>query len=144
MTAHISAYGRLVADPESRTTRAGKPWATARLAVSLPKPWGADEDADPPTLWLGITVFGERGAEDLARHRKGEMLSVAGRLELRTWSGREGERREGWTVIADSVIGPRTGRPCAGRAGGRNGRDERPAPEARAAPPSMPDDDIPF
>ena len=109
MTAHITAYGCLVADPELRETRTGKPWATARLAVALPRPRGADDDAEAPTLWLGVTVFGERGADNLPRHRKGDSLSAAGRPELRAWTDRERARREGWTVIADSVIGPRAG-----------------------------------
>ena len=149
MTAHIAAYGRLVADPERHETRTGKPWGTVRLAVTLPKPYGADDDGDPPTLWLGVTVFGERIAEELARHRKGDSLSVAGRLELRTWTGREGERREGWTCIADSLIGPRTGRPGGDRTGdgspARNGRGDgsrRPAPAPSHGP--MPDDEIPL
>ena len=140
MSAHVAACGRLVADPESR---AGKPWATARLAMSLPLPYGADEGDDPPTLWLGVTVFGERGADNLARHRKGDSLSIAGRLELCLWTDREGVRREGWAV----VIGPRTGWPGGGGAGGRssarNGRGDgarRPAPSQDP----MPEDDIPF
>ena len=81
MTAHITAYGRLAADPERRETRTGKTWGTARLAVTPPKPYGADDDTDPPTLWLDVTVLGKRGADNLARHRKGDRLSVAGRLE---------------------------------------------------------------
>ena len=36
MTAQISAYGRLVADPQTRTTNSGTSMAMARLAVSLP------------------------------------------------------------------------------------------------------------
>ena len=36
MTAQISAYGRLVADPQTRTTNSGTSMAMGRLAVSLP------------------------------------------------------------------------------------------------------------
>lgn len=36
MTAHISAYGRLVADPTERSTNTGAGMAMGRLAVSLP------------------------------------------------------------------------------------------------------------
>lgn len=144
MTAHIAAWGRLAADPERREGRTGKPWATARLAVGMPVPHGADDDAEPPTLWLGVTVFGERLADSLARHAKGECLSVAGRLEMRPYTARDGSQREGWTVIADSVIGPRTPRPKG---------DGRPKPETRPAPagsggPTAPapglSDEIPF
>ena len=114
MSAYLSAWGRLVADPEQRTTKTGKPWATARLAVAMPQPYGAD--ADPPTLWLAITTFGQT-AETLACHSKGESLPVAGCLEMRPYTSRNGEPREGWTCVADSVIGPRSPRP---RGGGKN------------------------
>lgn len=148
MTAHIAAWGRLVADPEQRETRAGKPWATARLAVPMPLPYGADEGSEPPVLWLSVNAFGERAAETLARHVKGECLSVAGRLELRPYTARTGERREGWTCIADSVIGPRSPRPKAGRPKAA-GNGAPAADPARAAGPDGPEpppfnDSIPF
>ena len=145
MTAHISAYGRLAADPESGESRDGRPWAAARMIVTLPIPYGAGEDAERPTLLLGAIVFGERKADDLARHRKGDSLSVAGRLEMRPYTDRNGVPRDGWTVIADSVIGPRTGRPGGKRAAAPAGR-RKAAPRRRYAPPAedMPNDEIPF
>jgi single-stranded DNA-binding protein len=36
MTAQLSAYGRLVADPQTRTTNSGTSMAMGRLAVALP------------------------------------------------------------------------------------------------------------
>lgn len=127
MSAQIAAWGRLVANPEARTTKAGKPWATARLAVTMPLPYGAAEGMGAPTLWLGVTVFGERLTETLARHVKGECVSVAGRLEMRPYTGGDGTQRDGWTVIAESVIGPRSPRP--------SGRKRQPAqPAADPAP----------
>ena len=57
MTAQISAYGRLVADPETRTTGKGTSMAMARLAVSLPCNAAADGQA---TFWLGVIAFGKQ------------------------------------------------------------------------------------
>lgn len=57
MTAQISAYGRLVADPQTRTTTNGNNMAMARLAVSLP--CNATE-AGESTFWLGIIAFGKQ------------------------------------------------------------------------------------
>ena len=113
MTAHLAAWGRLVADPEQRMIEAGKTWARARMAIAIPQPYGANEDADPPTLWLSITGFGQT-AETLACHARGECLSVAGRLEMRPYKSRGGEPRKGWNYIADSVIGQRSPRPQGG------------------------------
>ena len=113
VTALVSAWGRLVAGPGLRTTKAGKSWATARVAIVMPQPYGAKEDADPPTLRLGITAIGQT-AETLACQVRGECLSIAGRLEMRPSKSRGGEPCRGWTCIANSVIGSRFPRPRSG------------------------------
>ena len=51
MTAQISAYGRLVADPQTRTTANGNQMAMARLAVNLPC---NNADEGQATYWLGV------------------------------------------------------------------------------------------
>ena len=110
MNAHLAAWGRLIADPEQRMIKAGKAWARARMAIAMPQPYGADEDDSPPTPRLAITTFGH-ATDELLRRAKGECVSVAGRLEMRSYKSRGGEPREGWTCIADSLIGPRSPRP---------------------------------
>lgn len=112
MTAQISAYGRLVADPETRTTGKGTNMAMARMAVSLPCNAAADGQA---TFWLGVIAFGKL-ADALAKHRKGELVSVAGNMQLNQWTGQDGGTQQGYQVIADSVLSARTVRP-GGKAG---------------------------
>ncbi|HBQ7825285.1 single-stranded DNA-binding protein [Klebsiella pneumoniae] len=55
MTAQLSAYGRLVADPQTRTTNSGTSMAMARLAVALPCKAADNGDA---TFWLDVIAFG--------------------------------------------------------------------------------------
>lgn len=69
MTAQISAYGRLVADPQIRTTGKGTNMAMARLAVALPSDAADNGEA---TFWLGVIAFGKQ-ADALAKHRKGDL-----------------------------------------------------------------------
>ncbi|CAM7708110.1 single-stranded DNA-binding protein [Citrobacter freundii] len=107
MTAQISAYGRLVADPNTRTTGKGTNMAMARLAVSLP--CNAAEDGQA-TFWLGVLAFGKQ-ADALARHVKGDLVSVAGNMQLNQWTGQDGTAQQGYQVLADSVISARTVRP---------------------------------
>ncbi len=83
MTAQISAYGRLVADPETRTTGKGTSMAMARLAVSLPCNAAADGQA---TFWLGVIAFGKQ-ADALAKHQKGDLVSVVGNMQINQWTG---------------------------------------------------------
>lgn len=113
MTAQISAYGRLVADVQTKTTSSGKNMAFSRMAVSLP--CRATESGDM-TMWLGITAFGKQ-ADALARHQKGDLVSVAGPLQVNTWTGQDGGTQSGYAMIADSVISARTARP-----GGKKGQ----------------------
>ena len=135
MNAHISAWGRLIADPRTGETANGKPMAFGRLAVSM----GTGREGDEPaTLWLGIAAFG-RCADVLAKHRKGEHVSVAGRLEMRPYTAQDGERRDGWQCVADSIIGARSDRP----AGGRKQGSGTGAAQHRAAP-AEPNDSLPW
>jgi len=74
------------------------------------------KDAGTETMWLSVLAFG-RQADALAKHRKGELVSVAGNMQVSQWTGQNGETRQGWQVIADSVISARTARP-----GGKKGQ----------------------
>lgn len=107
MTAQISAYERLVADPQTRTTNSGTSMTMARLAVALP--CNAAE-AGESTFWLGVIAFGKQ-ADALAKHQKGDLVSVAGNMQVNQWTGQDGGIQTGYQVIADSVISARTARP---------------------------------
>ena len=100
----------------------------ARLAVSVECRDGGGETGEE-TLWLSVLAFG-RCAEDLARHAKGEPVSVSGRVRLDRYQSREGEDRETWQVLADAVVSSRSVRPWGGRRKGEgNGAAARSAPE---------------
>ena len=113
MTAQIAAYGRLVDDPQVKQTSKGTPMTLARMAVSLPCSQAQDGQA---TLWLSVLAFGKQ-ADFLAKHQKGDVASVSGTMQVSQWTGQNGETRQGWQVIADSVISARTARP-----GGKKGQ----------------------
>ncbi|MGA3767665.1 single-stranded DNA-binding protein, partial [Escherichia coli] len=95
------------ADPQLKTTSKGTQMATASMAVPLPCSQADDGTA---TMWLSVLAFG-RQADALAKHQKGELVSVAGNMQVSQWTGQNGETRQGWQVIADSVISARTARP---------------------------------
>ncbi|EMR9913725.1 single-stranded DNA-binding protein [Escherichia coli] len=67
-------------------------------------------------VMVSVLAFG-RQADALAKHHKGELVSVAGNIQVSQWTGQNGETRQGWQVIADSVISARTARP-----GGKKGQ----------------------
>ncbi|EFE5821885.1 single-stranded DNA-binding protein [Escherichia coli] len=111
MTAQIAAYGRLVDYPQVKQTSKGTPMTLARMAVSLPCSQAQDGQA---TLWLSVIAFGKQ-ADQLAGHEKGNIISVSGVMQVSQWTGQDGETRQGYQVIADSVISAKTVRPGGSR-----------------------------
>ena len=135
MTAQVAAYGRLARDPRQHETTSGKPMTTGTIAVEVElRERGAETAAE--TLWLQVCAFG-RQADDLARHAKGDPVSVAGRLQMTRYQTREGAARESWQCIADSVVSARTVRPKGGRRRD-DGNGARTEPASRSStPPAM-------
>jgi len=133
MSAQIAAHGRLVAEVQTRTTGNGNQMAMARMAVNLPCRGNDDGQA---TLWLSVTAFGKQ-ADSLARHDKGDLISVSGLLNVNMWTGNDGQTHSGYQVLADSVISARTVRGGGGRKAQASKGNDRP-------PVNDLDDDLPF
>ena len=130
----MALYGRLGRDPYAIETRSGKPMAAVNVAVEI----GRDGEGEP--LWIGLLAFG-RAADDLLRHRKGDMLSAFGRVQRRTWKTRDGEEREQLQIIAESVISARTVRPGRADASDADTGADDPAQENGG---EIADEQIPF
>ncbi|MFB9085802.1 single-stranded DNA-binding protein [Erwinia tracheiphila] len=107
MTAQIAAYGRLVADVQSKTTSNGNAMTFGRMVVSLP--CHNTENGEAP-FWLGVVAFGKQ-AEALARHGKGELISVSGTMQINQWTAKDGSTLSGYQVVADSVVSAKAVRP---------------------------------
>ena len=127
----VAVYGRLGGDVKRRMTRTDKRMALGNLAVEVPDRTQGAEEGAAHTLWIGVVAFG-RVAEALARGTKGECVAVCGRLQQSGWLDRStGEIRQGWQVLADSVVCASGARPGAAALGGW----QRPAGVPAAALP---------
>lgn len=109
MTIVASIHGRLGSDPEQKTTASGKEMVRASIAVDVTGHNAEGEES----LWISVLAFG-RVAEQLARAARGETLAAMGKLTRGRFTGRDGQERESWTLLADAVITARSARP-AGR-----------------------------
>ncbi|ENE6217628.1 single-stranded DNA-binding protein, partial [Escherichia coli] len=78
---------------------------TARLAVSLPC-HGAEQST---TMWLYLIAFGKQH-EELAKHKKGDLVQVHGNLQVNRYQDKFGQQKEGWQLLAQSIISSRTAR----------------------------------
>ena len=97
----ITLIGRLVRDPEPKTTTTGKNLAEFSIAVNKRfKPRDANEpDAD----FFRVTAWNQT-AEYVSNYlSKGRLVVVDGRIESRKWVDKEGHSRESWDVTAETV-----------------------------------------
>lgn len=100
MLNHITIMGRLVRDPELRSTQSGTSVASFTVAVDRDYQSGGSEkqtDFIECVAWRGTGEFVSK------YFRKGSMIVVAGRLQSRKWQDRDGNNRISWEVVADSV-----------------------------------------
>ena len=91
--------GRMVADPELRTTQSGVNVTSFRIAVTR------NYKVNDEYLSDFFTVVAWRNtAEFVAKHfKKGDSLTVQGRAEVRKYTDKDGNNRETVEIIADSV-----------------------------------------
>ncbi len=97
----IFLMGRLVADPESRQTPSGVAVTTFRIAVD--RDFKNKETGERETDFVTIVTW-RSTAEFVSRYfTKGRMVVVEGRLQIRPYTDRDGNKRSATEVVADSV-----------------------------------------
>lgn len=92
----IVIMGRLVRDAELRHTQSDKAVASFTLAV--------DRDFDKnATDFIDVVCWGNT-AEFVSKYfSKGRMAVVSGRLQIREWTDKEGNKRKTAEIVADNV-----------------------------------------
>ena len=100
MLNYIVLQARLVRDPELRRLPSGK--SVASVSVACDRDF-SKEGGEKETDFIDIVAFGAT-ADHLAKwFTKGKMVIVSGRLQIRTWTDKEGAKRRNAEVVADSV-----------------------------------------
>lgn len=98
MLNHITLMGRIVKDPELRTTYSGTPVATFTLAVERNYTLKGQEKT---TDFIDCVAWG-KGGDFISQHfRKGSLIAVEGSLQSRKWEDRDGNKRTSWEVNVD-------------------------------------------
>ena len=95
----VTLMGRLVADPEIRTTTTGKSVASFRIAVDRAFSKDGNRQADFITI-----VAWEKTAEFIGKHfSKGSMIAIQGKIQTRSYEDSNGNKRTAFEVKADEV-----------------------------------------
>lgn len=139
MLNHITLMGRLVRDPELRRTGSGT--AVASFTIAVDRDFGKSENGEKEVDFIDIVAW-RATAEFVEKYfSKGRMIVVSGRLQIRNWTDKEGNKRRTAEVIADNVYFGDSkkdeGGSCGGAYTGTDSgfyRDNTPSNVAPAAP----------
>lgn len=101
MLNHITIMGRLTRDPELRRTGTGT--AVASFALAVDRDFSGKDGGEKETDFIDCVAW-RNTAEFVSKYfTKGRMAVVSGRLQIRSWTDKEGNKRKTAEVIADQV-----------------------------------------
>ena len=123
----IFIMGRLTRDPELRRTQTGTPVASFSLAVD--RDFKDKQSGERATDFIDVVAWRQTG-EFVSRHfTKGRMAVVEGRLQIRDWTDKDGNKRRTAEVVADQVYFGDSKKEPQPSEGNANEREFPPAPE---------------
>lgn len=99
MLNHIVIMGRLTRDPELRRTNSGKAVASFTVAVDRDFSQGDQKETD----FIDCVAWQKTGEFVSKYFAKGSMIVVSGRLQIRPWTDKDGNKRRTAEVVADAV-----------------------------------------
>jgi single-stranded DNA-binding protein len=94
MSAFALVSGALRSDPQIRTAKTGRSFATCQIITRD----GADSE-----LWNVIT-FDAESVSELARLRKGDSIAAQGQLRLETYEAKDGAKKLSCGLTASSIL----------------------------------------
>ena len=97
----IFIMGRLTRDPELRRTQTGTPVASFTLAVD--RDFKDKSTGERTTDFIDVVAWRQTGEFVSRFFTKGRMAVVEGRLQMRDWTDKEGNKRRSAEVVADNV-----------------------------------------
>ena len=136
MLNHITIMGRLTRDPELRRTGSGI--AVASFTVAVDRDFGGRDGGERETDFIDCVAWRNTGEFVSKYFTKGSMAVVSGRLQIRSWTDKDGNKRRTAEVVADNVYFGESKRTGEGNAYGGNSYS---AP-AYGAPASAPASDF--
>ena len=124
MLNHITIMGRLTRDPELRRTGSGI--AVASFTVAVDRDFSGRDGGERETDFIDCVAWRQTGEFVSKYFTKGRMIVVSGRLQIRSWTDKEGNKRRTAEVVAencyfgDSKRDDQSGSSYGGNASGGN------------------------
>ena len=101
MLNHITIMGRFVRDPELRRTGSGIAVASFTLAVD--RDFKASGGGEKEVDFIDCVAWRQTGEFVSKYFTRGRMAVVSGKLQIRSWTDKDGNKRRTAEVVADNV-----------------------------------------
>lgn len=101
MLNHIVLMGRLTRDPELRRTGSGV--AVTSFSIAVDRDFGKNEAGEKETDFIDIVAWRQTAEFVQKFFTKGRMIVVSGRLQIRSWTDKDENKRRTAEVVADNV-----------------------------------------
>ena len=142
MLNRIILMGRLTRDPELRHTQTGTAVASFTLAVD--RDFKDRNSGERATDFIDIVAWRQTG-EFVSRYfAKGRMAVVEGRLQMRDWTDKDGNKRRSAEVVADNIYFGDSKAAAKQSEGNANERDFPPEPQQNYTEQDEEDGELPF
>ena len=101
MLNQIVIMGRLTRDPELRRT--GNGTAVTSFTLAVDRDFSGKDGNEKETDFIECVAWRQTGEFVSKYFTKGRMAVVSGRLQIRNWTDKEGNKRRTAEVVADNV-----------------------------------------
>ena len=101
MLNHITIMGRLTRDPELRRTGSGI--AVASFSLAVDRDYSPKDGGERETDFIDCVAWRQTGEFVSKYFTKGHMAVVSGRLQIRSWTDKDGNQRRSAEVVAENV-----------------------------------------
>lgn len=96
----VAIIGRMVKDPELKTTNSGKSVCSFRIANDSGY---KDASGQSQTNWLDVTAWGKTAEFVCKYFPKGSLIAIDGRLQTRQYQDKNGQNRTAVEIVAQNV-----------------------------------------
>lgn len=101
MLNHTVIMGRMTRDPELRRTSSGVAVSSFTLAVD--RDFSLKDGGEKETDFIDCVAWRSTGEFVSKYFAKGRMAVVSGRLQIRGWTDKDGNKRKSAEIVADNV-----------------------------------------
>lgn len=140
----VILMGRLARDPEVRYSQGSEPLAVARYTLAVNRRF--KRQGEPDADFINCVAFGKAGEFAEKYFRKGQMVGIVGRLQVRSWEDQSGQKRWSTDVVVEEQHFAESKSASEGSRNSFEAPKQRPAADDGFYPidESIEDDDLPF